>query len=165
MHSSLASRCFILVLAILLITSRALAQTNANMNGSTNTGFPDNGVLSGSNFDNVQVNNGNLHIEIPVETLSGRGQTIAYKFVYDSKGWMFVPQLNLPPNHPWGRIVGQGNLGLNLQGEDSGYHVEYHHEQIQCGWSGDIDPFPIYGIHYFGYTLYEPNGTKHPFPG
>src|SRR5262249_7048430 len=41
----------------------------------------------GSNFDNVQLNNGNLHIELPLWSYSGRGLPTKVKYVYDNKGW------------------------------------------------------------------------------
>jgi hypothetical protein len=54
-----------------------------------NVGFPTNGVFSRSDFDNVQLNNGNLHFEIPLWSDTGRGLAVSFKFVYDNKGWAF----------------------------------------------------------------------------
>ena len=54
-----------------------------------NIGFPANGVFDGSDFDTVQINNRNLHIEIPLYSVKGRGLGVAFKYVYDSKGWKF----------------------------------------------------------------------------
>src|ERR1700722_19376435 len=52
-----------------------------------NIGLPANGVFSGTDFDSVQLNNGNLHIEIPLWSTKGRGLSVDYKYVYDNKGW------------------------------------------------------------------------------
>jgi hypothetical protein len=83
-----------LILATFLVTQlstkASLGQSsdnnNADVNGNTAKGFPATGMFDGTGFDNVQVNNGNLHIEIPITTLNGRGDTITYKYVYNSKG-------------------------------------------------------------------------------
>src|SRR5215471_480679 len=104
MHSSLASRGVILAVAFLLLISPAPAQINANVSGNTNTGFPANGAFSGSDFDNVQTNNGNLHIEIPIKTLNGRGEPITYKYVYNSKGWGIKLLPTIPPFKQHGTI-------------------------------------------------------------
>jgi hypothetical protein len=45
------------------------------------------GTFHGSDIDTVQLNNGNLHIDLPLFTMSGRGPGVAVKYVYDSKGW------------------------------------------------------------------------------
>src|SRR5438105_203192 len=58
-----------------------------NPNNSTNIGQPDNASFHGSDIDNLQLNNGNLHIEIPLYSLGGRGPSATFKYVYDSKGW------------------------------------------------------------------------------
>jgi RHS repeat-associated protein len=53
----------------------------------TQTGFPEHGVFQGSNVESVQVNNGNLHIQIPLVRMKGRGPAYFVNFVYDTKGW------------------------------------------------------------------------------
>src|SRR5919201_1225288 len=73
-----------ILICLLLAASITLAQGTDN---NFNVGFPPNGIFSGSNFDSVQVTNGNLHIEIPVWSTDGRGLDIGTKFVYNSKGW------------------------------------------------------------------------------
>jgi RHS repeat-associated protein len=53
-------------------------------------GLPEHGDFSGSDFENVQLNNGNLHIEIPLWNATGRGLPVGLKYVYDSLGWGFT---------------------------------------------------------------------------
>src|SRR5712692_10758103 len=52
-------------------------------------GLPLHADFSGSDFENVQLNNGNLHIEIPLWSATGRGLPVGFKYVYDSAGWGF----------------------------------------------------------------------------
>ena len=66
-----ARTCFVLVVTvgmICFVSPSAIAQDN-----SSNIGLPPNGVFSGSSVESVQVNNGNLHIEIPLYSVPGRG--------------------------------------------------------------------------------------------
>jgi RHS repeat-associated protein len=136
---------------------------NTDVLGTNDTGFPANGIFSGSAFGSVQINNGNLHIEIPVSEQNERGGKTAYKYVYNSKGWEFhqialaQPTTgNIRPedgNHPIFRFV-----------RDSfGFQVAYKvGDSVQCG---TFQGSPYFKRTYSGYTLIEPDGTKHPFPG
>jgi hypothetical protein len=73
---------------LLAAVSASLAQDT----NSSNIGLPPNGVFSGSGIDSVQVNNGNLHIEIPLYSLHGRGLDTTVKYVYDSRGLTCSPK-------------------------------------------------------------------------
>jgi hypothetical protein len=53
----------------------------------TNTGLAPNGVFSGTSIENIQINNGNLHVDIPVWAVKGRGLDTEVHFIYDNKGW------------------------------------------------------------------------------
>lgn len=67
------------------LSSGAFCQDVDNTNA---TGVPDHAILNGSNFDSVQMNNGNLHIEIPLWSAKGRGMDSWGALVYDSKAWL-----------------------------------------------------------------------------
>ena len=69
-----------------LFLTSALAQGVPN---EYRIGFPEHGDFSGSDFESVQLNNNNLHIELPLWTLPGRGQSVGVKYIYDSHGWGF----------------------------------------------------------------------------
>jgi RHS repeat-associated protein len=141
------------------------SSSNTDVSGATNTGIPTNGIFSGSNIDNIQINNGNLHIEIPLITLEGRGDVVTYKYVYNSKGWEFELFTDLPPNIHKGFITPEANNTLQfafLGGESFGYNVSYKTSEQQCSSNQGQ---PIIGTTYSAYTLIEPDGTKHPFPG
>jgi RHS repeat-associated protein len=74
----------VLIFAFLLLTASAHSQADTN---DATIGLPKNGVFDGSSFDTVQLNNGNLHLELPLWSLPGRGISVAAKFVYNAKGW------------------------------------------------------------------------------
>jgi RHS repeat-associated protein len=73
----------IYVLICLASSSSLLRSQEAN-----SIGFPSNGIFHGSGIDTVNVQNGNLHIEIPLWSAKGRnGLSLGYKFVYDNFGY------------------------------------------------------------------------------
>src|SRR5207302_9049298 len=80
---------FTLILLIAFFSVPALAQDAINVANHNSIGFPQNGIFNGSDFDTVQLNNGNLHIEIPLWSLSGRGLPTYLQLMYDSKSWGF----------------------------------------------------------------------------
>src|ERR1700730_13351914 len=75
------------ITSVLLALSSYASQAQQT-DGDAGTGFPQNGVFAGSSIESVQINNGNLHVEIPVWSYTGRGGVESgVSFVYDSKGW------------------------------------------------------------------------------
>src|SRR5229473_38465 len=89
MHKTQFSTPEFLAAALCLLCLLVFAAHAQDVTNGRNVGFPPNGVFDGSDFDNVQLNNGNLHIEIPLWSTKGRGLPVSYKYVYDSKGWSF----------------------------------------------------------------------------
>jgi hypothetical protein len=81
------------VLAILGCARQSAAQA-AYTPDPGNVGLPSNGVFSGGSIDTVQLNNGNLHVDIPLLHLPGIGMDTDIHFVYDNMIW------NLQ-NGPW----------------------------------------------------------------
>jgi len=61
----------------------------AQMAYDGNQNLPPFGSFSGSDFDIVSLQNGNLHLHIPVGTWQQRGgKSISLMFVYDSAAWL-----------------------------------------------------------------------------
>lgn len=74
---------------ILLLFVGISCQAQSDSGNKNNIGLPDNGAFSGSDFDSIQLQNGNLHIEIPLPSNPGRGVSLVQKYVYDNRGWKF----------------------------------------------------------------------------
>jgi hypothetical protein len=74
--------CSLLVVSLVPV---ALAQTAPS--SDSGAGFPLNGAHSGGTFDQVQLANLALHIEIPLWSVPGRGLTLSSSFVLDSRGF------------------------------------------------------------------------------
>ena len=79
----------ITALGILLAAPPCLPQT-AGIPDAGNVGVPINGAFSGSDIDSVQLNNGDLHIDIPLLDIPGLGVPIRIHFIYDNKIWNYA---------------------------------------------------------------------------
>ncbi|MCU1284169.1 MAG: repeat-associated core domain protein [Acidobacteriales bacterium] len=158
-----ALRTFIVVSALLGI---AAAQ---QVNDGNQTGYPYFGSFHGTDQENVSVQNGNLHFEIPLLSVPQRGgRNFNFSFVYDTPTWQV---LWYPPEM-------QGQLGywtVNLgpdSGEDSLWRV------VGPTTWGITNEMTTETCSYFGWngTTYadstvrqnwnviDPSGTKHPVP-
>src|SRR5258708_3007684 len=91
-------------------------------------GVPQHAEFSGSEFDHVQINNNNLHIDLPLWGASGRGPSVGFKYVYDSEGWGYNETCNrisglctdrILPNPSWQRHALPNHLSLTLVGPQS----------------------------------------------
>lgn len=49
--------------AVCLMVAFSVLIATAQISNQLNTGYPENGIFHGSDIDNVQVKNGNLHVE------------------------------------------------------------------------------------------------------
>src|SRR5438445_13586300 len=112
MHSNCygsVKRFFSLALFVAGIASVSFSQNTP----SQAIGLPVNGAFSGSDFDLVQLNNGDLHIELPLYSESGRGLSTEFKYVYDNKGWYEYTLNSLQGTPVYVRPIGWVN---NLEG-------------------------------------------------
>ena len=140
-----------LFLAISAIASHAQTVTN-----QTNSGYPENAIVHGTEIDSVQVTNGNLHIQIPIYTAEGRGLNTFGEYVYDNKEWYLSRQCyssgickDTVTAQPGNNMVITGHGAMD-------YSFTYKGFTYQCD-----------ATHYaYGETnvvLREPDGTKHHF--
>lgn len=132
------------------LPARAQDVTNA-----TNTGYPENAIVQGTNIESVQVTNGNLHVHIPIWSAKGRGLNTGGFMVYDSKEWSFS-------NHCFtsgicvDTVIAEpgNNMILTAHGAKD-YSVSYKTVSRSC--SGVVDTVKT------NVVLREPDGTKHHF--
>jgi RHS repeat-associated protein len=131
-------------------------------------GLPAHGSFDGSDFDTVQLNNGNLHIVLPLYSLPGRGLGVSVSLVYDSKGWyeytlnsvqgtpVYVRQRATSSNH-W-VIAGPLTSGASpwTSSQDNGLNFGASGKLNNCVGGGQA---MLYTPSYR-----EPDGTSHSFP-
>jgi RHS repeat-associated protein len=159
-YSKLASNS-LLVSVFLAVISIALAHGQAN---DYQIGLPLHGQFSGSDFEHVQMNNNNLHIDLPLWSASGRGPSVGFKYVYDSLGWGFNETCNrisglctdrVVPTPNWQRRALPNHLTLTLVGPQS-YTVAKVNGSFTCNGTGIT-------LLTYTYTLGAPDGTSHRF--
>jgi RHS repeat-associated protein len=146
-------------MVLIWLAASCFAQTVA---GTEGVGLPDNASYDGDKFENVQLNNGNLHIEIPLWSSGGRGIPVGEKLVFDSKGFGFYTLCTpvrdgkichnyLRYNGGGWRIVGPIDYGIGSERVES----------RNCGTDQD----PSFGEIWGNFVIYEPDGTRHHVPG
>ena len=153
-NKALPAYCSFICLTMLLFAPYPAAQVSNQLN----TGYPENGVFHGSELDNVQINNGGLHVEIPISGAKGRGQSTTSKVVYNSKGWTFKTRCF---------SSGGGFCEDDVQGDPLGYPTlaffgAFDYKFVSSGNTCQRG-FNDYLTKVGGYTLREPDGTKHHF--
>ncbi len=140
------------VLALLSLASRAFAQGAPN---EYQIGLPPYADFSGSDFENVQLNNGNLHIEVPLWNATGRGLPVGFKYVYDSLGWGFNEHCGSRTGTCTDNVAPHSShLALQLVGPQS------------YSFGGTIRNFVCpqnQSVLTYSYSMSAPDGTKHHF--
>ena len=143
------------ILAFLLVVATGFLFAQDQSNG-TAVGFPPGSSFSGSSVESVQSSNGNLHIQIPLWTLPGRGVSTTEFFIYDSKGW-YVSET----------CPGQGECSYQVLPE-TGNSMQMAIGQYKTN-VGSLVIHQLCGLNspYWtlqgGVTIRERNGTKHHF--
>jgi RHS repeat-associated protein len=91
---------------ILLVINPAAFSQNPYTPDVGNVGLPANGAFSGGSVDTVQLNNGNVHIDIPLLHLPGIGLDTDIHLTYDSQVWnRAVGDISPTSQTPWTLIT------------------------------------------------------------
>lgn len=150
---------FAFAMAVALMAVNLSMAQDQTVQNSSNIGMPPNGVFSGSDFESVQLQNGNLHIDIPIWSMKGRGLGTGSKFIYDSLGWTASPP---HCDHTSGVCSNHitPTVGNNLiLGATSPFAYSAGTPVGRDGPSPSCNTI----IQHSNYTLREPDGTKHHF--
>jgi RHS repeat-associated protein len=135
------------------------------VNPGTQSGLPPFGTFHGSNFDQVNLVNGNLHIEIPIVSVKQRGGgTLAWKYVFDSPEFVnqwYPEPTQQNPNYGIHQVAQSGEApytpGWRLVGPFD-WTVQYTSVDTTC--PGTQQPY----TYTYLYNVVDPEGTKHPLP-
>lgn len=144
-------------LAAIFLWSILCSSARAQVVYDGNNNLPAFGSFTESNLDTVSLQNGNLHISIPIISVPGRGRPIEYHFVYDSPDFTTTVNPPVPPAQFTTAFVSadtwytgwalRSSLDWSIDQEPAG--------KITCpdmGGSFTIDR----------YTVIDPERTKHP---
>jgi RHS repeat-associated protein len=141
-------------LLIVLVFSSSLASAQAVYSGNNN--LPPFGSFSGSHFDIVTLQNGNLHFSIPLVELPQRsGRTLSLRAVYNTPAWqkVFMPPPNQGQQGHYQILGDHFYSGLRIV-DNFSWRVDTIQRKFTCQNGNDLVQ---------NYIVTEPDGTKHPF--
>lgn len=134
---------------------------SAQVNPGTESGVPAYGRFAGGDFDQINLLNGNLHLDIPVLTVKERGRTFTWHFVYEPITWTMTW-------HPLPKIGGTdpSYYAVTRGGQAGLYFRTPFDWQVSSQLSGGLtcpgtnQPYQV----YTGYSVTDPNGSVHQLP-
>ena len=120
------------------------------------TGTPPFGSFDRGDFDQVNLENLNVHFQIPIIHKAGRGQPFAYDLSYDNTVWypgvsggstVWTPMPNWGWRNTMEAFTGYVTIGSSTTSACKGR-----------GATGQV-------ITMSGFVYHDPSGTQHPLPG
>ncbi len=133
LHFRLCIRSFAILMIPLLLSQVVDAQSAPATDSAI--GLPVGSHFDGDSIASVQIENGNLHIELPIVKEVGRGPAIEYKFVYDSLGFQVRP--GNPPS-----IAKERNTSFTLIGPGrQTFAILATSKKLSCGANGTVEEF------------------------
>jgi hypothetical protein len=153
------------VVVLAIVCTLAATAQNINVNDGNNTGFPVFGTFHGGNFDAVSLNNGNLHIAIPIASFPQRHGQFSYEFVYDTPSYTLT-YFKDPAGVYWDANISDMELVGSTVGwrlsSPFGWNLSYAEHPISCTMACGLDTCQITNTMRTNYALFDPVGTKHP---
>jgi YD repeat-containing protein len=109
-------RIFIITIVVFAGIRNSCSQSITNKD----VGLPEYGTFSAGSVDSIQLDNTNLHIEIPLVTIPQRGKLdVSYKLIYDSRSFT-IRSVCPPKGNSCIYTVGpSGDFALHLVGPKS----------------------------------------------
>jgi hypothetical protein len=152
--------CSFFVLLLLLFASPV---TRAQTNDAEQKGFPVDGVFHSGDVDTVNVQNGNLHIAIPLVSLKQRGgSTVTYQLVYDTQAW---EKLWIPNNCGHAHCSPTGSYLAEVPDNSASGWRFMQSPSADVGFMMTNVICPYSGLTYEQYTnwsVVDPQGGSHP---
>src|SRR5579859_1984612 len=155
-----------IILFMMLVISGAAPTGRAQVQPAEQKGLPANSNFAAADVDTVNLQNGNLHIEIPIFVDKQRaGKTLRWELIYDSRTWLkkFNPATcGRPPCTPVGSY---GNIlldnittaGWRLSGPQN-WTIGSTHQDLTCDTTNE----PLSQVTNWSVT--DPQGTQHLLP-
>jgi RHS repeat-associated protein len=148
-----------LLLWLLALVPLGFAQTSE-------TGLPPYGALHGGGIDAVSLENGNLHIEIPIYSVHQRAlPNETFNFVYDIAGYQMDESEVTPTTFQWTvSPAPHQRPGWHLLANQVGiWHVDHDVVAKSCTYLVQgVTHTNNYNVHT-NYALTDTHGTTHPF--
>jgi RHS repeat-associated protein len=147
----------VMLFALFFVNCRVAAQENPGME----SGLPPFGAYGGSDFDHVNLQNGSLHIDVPVYSVTERGETFNWVFTYDAPIWSASWILNPTPRNPYAGVYGINSPGASGWTLSAPGNWTYYPQSITspaCSGTSGVQKL------FSNYVVVDPVGTLHAFP-
>jgi hypothetical protein len=149
-----------------LVICGSSGTTFAQLTSAEEKGVPSESVFNGGQVDSVNLENGNLHISIPIATVAQRGGTVLeWEYVYDVQAWLkqWVPTIcsRQPCNPPGQYYVEQNENVASSWRLSSPFNWKVTNVSsgiINC--PGTSEPYTA----YTNWVITDPEGTQHALP-
>ena len=156
---------FLLCSALVACSGLDPRPTSAQLTTAEEKGLPSNSVFSGGDVDMVNLQNGNLHISIPIATSAQRGGTVLkWAFVYDTQAWsvQWVPYSCSGTCNPPGYYVPSRSTSV----VSGGRLTSPFNWAVDNTSSGPINcaTTNLTYQQYTNWVIIDPEGTQHPLP-
>ncbi len=150
----LAHRTAYFIILALAFAGASRAQTAYDGNQP----LPPFGSFSGSNFDTVSLQNGNLHIRIPLGSWPQRGgKVLTADFIYDSPTWSMTTTVAILNNiRQVTKTVEPSGGGWQLSTNWGSWEVSSTHDTFTCSGTGLV----VSDWHLW--NVRDPQGMLHP---
>lgn len=119
-----------------------------------NQNLPPFGGFSGSDFDIVSLQNGNLHLHVPLGSWQQRGgKTLWFALIYDTPTWSRQTTRTTENGQViYVTTVRQTSYGWTLSSNSGTWEVDSPIDSVSC----------FMGNQYHNWVVSDPEGTKHP---
>jgi RHS repeat-associated protein len=130
-------------------------------------GLPSNSSFQVGDVDTVNLQNGNLHISIPLLDSKQRGGgSLGWSLVYDTQSWIrqWIPNTGCGPKvcDPVGQFEGGFNTNV-ISGWRLATPYDWSVSSTNIGGTCASEPTQPYG-QYTNWTVTDPQGTMHSLP-
>jgi RHS repeat-associated protein len=145
---------FFLLLAVAFCSTPLVPHAGAQQLFDGNQNLPPFGSFTGSDFDTVGLQNGNLHLHIPIASWKQRGgKTLTRSYVYDAPSWSRQTTMSTMNNHRYYITTLLGNSpNAHFVIDWGGWEVSSPIDGATCK-NGNV---------YHNWVVTDPEGTKHP---
>jgi hypothetical protein len=130
------------------------------------TGFPVYGSFHGGGIDNVNLANGNPHVEIPIISVPQRqGPNVTYKFMYDARSWEINKSQPTPSTFQWNVNLANGEFVDWHLVTDPAHPVYYRYDIVpkSCTYVNFSGTYTNYYRVLTNYVVVDNHGTRHTF--
>lgn len=150
-------RSLLAISSAILLLAAVPVPTSAQQLYDGNQNLPPFGSFTGSDFDIISLQNGNLHFKIPILSVPQRGKTLSWAYLYDTRSWTKAWVAQPTPTNPKAGAYYVNTAGFDwFLSTPFSWRAGSPGQTYQCPTEKDTV--------YENYAVTDPEGAKHPVP-